>query len=231
MNKLKTTCNQLLRSSFVALSIALLPAMAEAQNSSLLGAATHGMPGRPLTIESVSMIYTPPEPIKTLQLHDIVTVVVNVNSRMQSDGDVENRKRTNIDAILYDWIMLDKFSIKAAPQEGGDPRAKAKLDSQFRAEADMSSRSSLVYTIAAEVVDVRPNGTLVIEARQQVTINDELWERALLGTIRREDVTPDNKVQSEDIANLRVFNRESGQVRDGYKRGWFQRFYDRVQPF
>ncbi len=214
------------------LSILLLPLVASAQDSSLLSSPPPLAPGaRPVTLESVSLLYTPPEPLKVLQLHDIVTVVVNINSRMQSDGEIENRKRANLDAILANWVGLDGFAFVPDPQADGDPQVTGNLNSQFRAEGELKAKSSLAFTIAAEVVDVRPNGTLVIEARKEVTINEEVWQRSLIGVIRREDVTPDNKVQTEDIANLRIYTYETGQVRDGYRRGWLQQMYDRFQPF
>jgi flagellar L-ring protein precursor FlgH len=78
---------------------------------------------------------------------------------------------------------------------------------------------------------VLPNGTLVIEAKKTVEINGDTWERALSGIIRREDVTPDNKVMSEDIADLRVMTRETGQVPDAYRRRWLHKLYDRFAPF
>ena len=61
--------------------------------------------------------------------------------------------------------------------------------------------------------------------------NDELWEAALTGIIRREDVLPNNTVLSENVAELSIFKRELGHVRDGYKRGWFTYWFDRFSPF
>ena len=50
----------------------------------------------------------------------------------------------------------------------GDPRIKGQLDSQFKTEADTSTNDSLTFRIAAQVVDIRPNGNLVIEARSEI---------------------------------------------------------------
>ena len=61
--------------------------------------------------------------------------------------------------------------------------------------------------------------------------NNELWEQSLIGEIRPEDILPNNKVLSENIADLRIEKRETGHVRDSYKRGWLFRIYDKVKPF
>lgn len=206
------------------------PDAALAQDSSLMRRSQDGQ-RRPLTLQNESMLFQRIEPPKTLQLNDIVTVVVNINSRMFSSGNVQNRKQINLDIILRDWVGLDGLAFRPDPQSLGDPRFRGAVNSQFRTEADLKTRNGLTFTIAAKVIDVLPNGTMVIEARQQFNINEEQWERWLTGVIRREDVSPDNKIESEDIAELNVHNREIGMVRDGYRRGWLQRFYDRFQPF
>ena len=74
-------------------------------------------------------------------------------------------------------------------------------------------------TASYVAVDVRPNGNLVIEARQQVQDNDEIWEKALTGVIRREDVNPDNTVESDKVADMQLFKRERGAVRGAAARG------------
>jgi len=205
---------------------------ASAQDSSLFNRGNGGAYQLPLTAENASLFYKMPEPLDTLALHDIVTVVVNINSRALSEGDAENRKVSKLDAQLQNWILLDGLR-KAFPdpQSAGDPRIQGQLNTQFRAEADIETRNMLTFTVAAKVSDVLPNGTLRVEAREVVNINGDLWERSLTGIIRREDVTPDNKILSEDIAELQVFTRETGQVPDAYRRHWMHKLYDKYWPF
>jgi len=204
---------------------------ASAQDSSLFHRG-NGPYELPLTAENASLFYKIPEPHDVLEMHDIVTVVVNINSRALSEGDAENRKVAQLDAQLMNWIKLDGLrKVIPDPQSAGNPRIQAQLNTQYRAEADISTRNMLTFTIAAKVTDVLPNGTLRIEAREQVNINGDLWERSLTGIIRREDVTPDNKVLTEDVAELQVFTRETGQVPDAYRRHWMHTLYDRYWPF
>jgi flagellar L-ring protein precursor FlgH len=44
-------------------------------------------------------------------------------------------------------------------------------------------------------------------------------------------VLPNNTIRSEQVAELRVSKRETGQVRDAYRRGWFLRWMDTFSPF
>lgn len=175
-------------------------------------------------------MFQQPQPPKTLRLNDIVTIVVNVNSRVLSEGEMDARKRAQLDAVLSDWIKFSGGDLIPDAQRRGDPRVSGQYNSRFRAEGDLESRDSMTFTIAAKVVDIRPNGNLVIEARRTIENNSEMWQQSLTGTIRREDVSPDNKVLSEDVAELRIRKRETGQVRDAYRRGWLTRFFDMFQP-
>jgi translation initiation factor IF-2 len=150
---------------------------------------------------------------------------------MLSEGEFDGKKNASIDAQLKSWIELDGLNLKPAPQPNGDPRANGIYNTQFRAEGELESRDLLTFNIQAMVVDIRPNGNLVIEARKQIKVNEELQIMSLSGIVRREDIAPNNVVLSERIAELMVTKNEAGHVRDAYKRGWLHRVYDRFAPF
>ena len=186
----------------------------------------------PRTLDNGSWIYIKPILPRRLAIHDRVTVRVNELARMQSDGDVERRKSAQYDAVLQDWISLIGLkAIKPNKQADGDQRIKAQLQQLYRAESEVETREMLTLNIACTVADIRPNSDLVLEGHKQIRINDNIWEVSLTGICRHEDVGPDNVVLSQNIVNLRLDKRERGQVRDGYKRGWFLRWFDEFHPF
>ena len=186
----------------------------------------------PAYLPAASWIHVDVPPPKELKLHDIVTVRVDVSSRVQSEGEFDRRKNASYDAAINDWIRLDGLrGIKPTGQAAGDPRIKGSLTQLFRAEGEMETSESLRFDIASEVVDIRPNGTIVLQAHRQVTVNDEVWEQSLTGICRIDDIGPDNVILSRNISDLRVEKRERGHVRDGYRRGWFLRWFDWAHPF
>lgn len=187
-----------------------------------------------LALENASLIYhqLPPESQpRPLQKHDIITVVVDIRSRFLSEGDAQARKTQSLTAVLADWIRLRNGDLKPAPQSDGDPTVSGTLNSQFRAQSDVELLDSLSFQIAAEIVDIQPNGNLVIEGHQDITNNEEQWRISISGVVRREAIQPDRTVSSDAIYDFKVVKKESGQVRDGYARGWFARWYDRYKPF
>lgn len=201
---------------------------AQAQSGTLPYPGGEEMPFR---LPQRSWWYQQLPPARKLKKHDIVTVVVNVRAQVLSEGDLERRKRANLDAVLSNWIRLDGLALKPAPQSNGDPRVTGVLNSQYRAEGELETRDRMQFTIAAKVADVLPNGHLVIEAQQTITNNEEIWKQTLRGYVRPEDVLPNNKVLSENIAELNICKEELGSVRDSYRRGWLTKFYDYVSPF
>lgn len=201
---------------------------AQAQSSSLYGAPLNRAP---LTLEATSWFFEPAPPPREIQLQDIITVMVDEKSRTFSQGDLQRRRNANLAAALTDWIRFEGTSLKPAPMTDGDLKATGTLTSQFRAQNTLDARDNLQLRIAATVVDIRPNGNLVIEAHREIGNNEESWHYALAGIVRREDVLPNNTVLSEDVAELRIDKYETGQIRDGYKRSWAMRLLDKYGPF
>jgi flagellar L-ring protein FlgH len=174
----------------------------------------------------------PPESeLRELQINDIITVLVDYRSSMISEGDAENRRQLNLQAVLANWIAFDGKDIFPAPQRRGDLSVNGTLNSQYRTESDMELRDALTFRIAAAVVDIRPNGNLVIEARREICINEEVWTQSLTGVVRRQSIGPDRTVRSDEVAELRIQKREKGFISDSYTRGWMARWYARWKPF
>ena len=212
------------------LLVLAVAAEGRAQSGSLYG---NPQRRRPLTLAEGDWTYIPlPEP-KRLKMNDILTVLVDEKSQVISEGEMDRKKKASLKAVLKDWIVPDSNSlgIRPDPQSEGAPKIDGQWDNKYKAQADFESRDAIKFNIAARVVDIRPNGTLVIEGRRTIHNNEEKWEFSLTGVIRPEDVLPNNTVQSENVAELRIYKRESGHVRDGYRRGWLLQWLDRYQPF
>ncbi len=222
--------NVLARALVPALLVAWVGAAdnAVAQRSSLYQRQTAVVP---LSLENNSWLYVPMPPVREVQVNDLVTILVKQKQQSQSEGEINRIQQSSIDARLRDWVELDGLNIKLAPQRQGDPRARGSLDGTLRTNAELESASFVQFNITATVVDIRPNGNLVLEAHSMVKDNDEVWESSLSGIVRREDIQPDNTVFSEKIAELSIHKRETGHINDAYRRGWALKFYDQFKPF
>lgn len=191
-------------------------------------------PNRGLTLENSSYIYRrlPPEQQnRELKINDIITVLVDYRSSMLSEGDAENRKTNNLNALLNNWVKFDGKNLTPDPQPNGPLAVTGNLQSQFRVQSDMELRDQMTFRIAAYIVDIQPNGNLVLEAHRTIENNDEKWQQSLTGVVRRTAIGPDRTVRSDEIADLRIEKRELGFIRDSYKRGWLHLWYDKWKAF
>jgi flagellar L-ring protein FlgH len=231
-------CVRPLRIVFVAAGLvlgSLFVEVVKAQDASLLLVPPIGPKQKAeLRLENSSFMYRklPPESEqRELQLNDIITVLVDYKSALQSGGDSNSKKTASFNAVLSDWLKFDGKNILPAPQNNGDPKITGAVTSQFKTQADIQQKDALTFKIAAAVVDIRPNGNLVIEARSEVQNDDEVWEQSLTGVVRRQSIGPDRTVRSDDIAERRIRIRKKGFVHDGTNRGWLVKWYDQVKPF
>jgi flagellar L-ring protein precursor FlgH len=215
------------------MALVLWPASSlRAQNSSLFQYEQQVEGTDPLTLQQSSWYHSDPAPMREIQLHDIVSIRVDELSRMTAEGELMRRKTGRYDARLKDWILLDGLR-KAIPdpQTLGDPRVQGELRSDYRSLGDLETRESLAFNIAVRVVDIRPNGNLILEGTKKIVINDETWDYYIMGVCHKDAVGPGNVVLSRDLADLTVNKREGGSVAAGYQRGWFMKLFDLIQPF
>ena len=199
-----------------------------AQSSSMFGDPTRRAP---LTLAGTSWGYIEVQPPRELRLHDLVTVIVDEKSQLISEGEVNQRMQSNLNAVLMQWMKLENGDLKPDPFYDGTPGIQGLLNAQRRGQSELEARDGLKFSIAAEVVDIRPNGNLVLEARKEIKNNEDVWNYSLTGIVRPQDVLPNNTIISEDLAELTINKYETGMVRDGYRRGWLLKLIDEYRPF
>lgn len=203
---------------------------APAQNSSLFARDIPQL-GPELTLANTSWVYQAIDPPKPIKLNDLVTVIVLETSQFQSKADLNRRKQAQLNAQLKDWVRLDGLNLQPAPQSSGNEAVNGTLQSQYRSNNELGTTDLIKFSIQARVVDIRPNGHLVLEAHQSVRNNEEQSDQYLSGIVRPEDILPNNTILSEKVAELQIHKREKGEVRDGYRRGWAFLFLDRFGMF
>lgn len=212
-------------------AVVLGSSAAYGQNSSLFSQDVPADDAASLRTPNCSWVFQKAEPPPHIKLHDLITIIVQEKNALDSEGNVDRRKTGVFNAQLKNWVALKGLSLKSDPLTAGQPQANGTLDQEYQADMELKTKASLSFTIAASVVDIRPNGNLVIEAHRHVQDNEDIWDQSLSGLIRPQDVLPNNTVLSMNIAELMVDKREVGHVRDGYRRGWLTRLYDRFSIF
>ena len=179
-----------------------------------------------------SWTYVPPVTARILKLHDIVSIRIEETSTSLATGNATSRKTTSYDAELKDWIRLVGLdTIKPDPQSDGNQRVQANQNEVYRGDSTIRTSEAFTRNIAAEIVDIKPNGHIVLDATKVIEENDNSWRYSLTGICRSQDIGPDNVVLSRNLIQSHIKKQDLGHVRDGYSRGWLTKFVARIKPF
>ena len=85
--------------------------------------------------------------------------------------------------------------------------------------------------VAGIVTQVLPNGNLVISARQEFRVNNELREFQVTGVIRPQDIASDNTVQHDRMAEARITYGGRGEMTEVQPPRWGQQLMDILLPW
>lgn len=188
------------------------------------------IPPRALRRRDFSWIYIDRPRPRKVGVHDIITVIVDEKSEVTQNSRFNRQRNIIFNAILREFIRLNsKGNLDTAAAEA--PGIQSQMQSQMQSYGQGISNEGMKYRIAATVVDILPNGTLILEAHKSIRTNTEVWEYTLTGRIRTQDVAGNNTVLSENVADLTITKMETGKIKDSAKRGWITRFYDFFLPF
>jgi flagellar L-ring protein precursor FlgH len=211
------------------------PAEALQQSNGSLLRATTSIPPDPnqAKIMNVSFFAVPEPGPRVLKKHDLVTIIVREESESKSEATTDLKKDAALEAKLEEWIKLNIHNLEI---EGGaigpnPPSVKASGKRNFKGEATVDRTDSLLLRVTAEVIDVKPNGTVVLQARQRIKTDEEEQEFTLSGIARAEDVTPDNTILSTQLFDKELIKKHKGAVKDTAQRGWIPKLLDLINPF
>jgi len=185
------------------------------------------------TLKDVSFTYVPdPEP-HVLKKHDLVTVIIREESAFKTKGTTDLKRESALDAKLDQFIslQLSNFAIKGGAQGAVPPEVKAEAARNFKGEGSVDRSDLLTARIEAEVLDVKPNGTLVLQATKRIKTDDEEQQFILTGICRASDVSADNSILSSSMHDFTLEKKHSGAVRDTTKRGLVGKLLDLINPF
>jgi flagellar L-ring protein precursor FlgH len=101
----------------------------------------------------------------------------------------------------------------------------------FTGGGAIANSQTIAATAAVQVIDVLPNGNLVIEGLRQISYSKECQFAALHGVVRPYDITPANTVLSSNIANAQIQIVSEGALTDSQKKGWLQTLDDKTSPY
>jgi flagellar L-ring protein precursor FlgH len=162
--------------------------------------------------------------LKAHNTGDVVTVRIVESSKGNKNASTKTEKDSSLSTSISAFFGMspDKLS------QGG---VGAETSEKHDGSGSTSRSSELTAVLTAKVIDVLPNGNLVIDGRREVIVNNETQLISISGIVRLEDIGPNNTVLSTYIADAKITYTGEGVIGDKQKVGWFVKIMDAVWPF
>jgi flagellar L-ring protein precursor FlgH len=188
---------------------------------------------------------------------DILTIVVDENTTTTQDADLLTRDELQGGGGI--GIAFNQFFnqfLKAAPRflglasgpsttddEGNTvvpvggtnnitiPTLDFAASGEWNAGGRTANKLTISNRTAVTVVDVLPNGNLVVEGSKIIRTGVEDQYAYMRGVVRPVDIQADNTISSTRIADAQVEFVPAGELTDAQRKGWLLRAWDKVKPF
>ncbi len=182
------------------------------------------------TVEEHSLIAVKQQEPKQYKIHDLITIIVRVQTQYEADGTTNNSRRTDLDSQLDAFLKFTGGGIGAADFRRGKPNITYSGTFNQRLDAESEREDRLTTRVTGQVVDIKPNGNLVVEAKSSVQHDDQQHMMTLTGTCRSIDITPDNTVLSTQVSDLDIKIATKGSIRNATRPGWLGTLVDWIRP-
>ena len=157
-------------------------------------------------------------------LNDLITIRVVENIEGTGSADSALDKNSSASAGVGSLFGATK---KLGAIDPGN-LVGTSSDSTFKGSGATSRSGTLSATITARVMEVLPNGDLVLEGAREIDINGDRQMVVLTGVARPSDVSDQNVVLSPSIGQLRIRYFGRGLMKDNLKPGWLIRVLNKV---
>lgn len=186
-----------------------------------------------LTMRNASlMLVEAPQP-KTYAIHDKVTIIIAESSSQSSQQKLDAKKDASLKAAVNKFPDLAMFLEGNLTNVGTGAIASADVSGagKFKGDGKFERTDKFQDKIQATVIDVKPNGVLVVEARKTVGQDKEIRTLVLSGECRREDVTDNNTVLSSQLAELTILAHAEGDTKDSATKGFLTKIVEGIFNF
>ncbi len=168
---------------------------------------------------------------KARKIGDIVTIKIVENSKASNNATTKTDRTTSTSVGLTELFGLENKFPSGSNFFNPFSPVTSDFGNQFDGSGSTARSGALTAYITARVVEIQPNGNLVIEGNREVRVNGENQIITLTGVIRPRDISSANIVQSTYIADARISYSGSGVLNDQQRPGWLARVLNKIWPF
>jgi flagellar L-ring protein precursor FlgH len=161
---------------------------------------------------------------------DILSILIQENNGATRNNNTTTSKKASVNAAIASLLYAPSAS-GLLTKKGTLPALNYTADTEFNGGGSINNAETITAQVAVRVVDVLPNGNMVIEGTLRTSFSGEKQDAVVRGTVRPDDVAANNTLYSYNIADATIQFISKGTITDAQRKGWFTKVWDKVSPF
>ena len=171
-------------------------------------------------------------PEKRFELNDLILILVDESGSASNNSSTNLRRKFDLKADIKEWVSLEPLDLAVKPETAILPGVDLTSEKKLEGRGTTDRREAITFRIMSRVVDIRPNGNLLLEARKTRLINNEESILTIFGEVNPKDISATTKaVRSERIADLKLAYSGTGPVSRNLGQSYFTWLLDWIWPF
>ena len=197
--------------------------------------ATPGLDADPSYLRRMSMFAIAPAESRIFHDHDLIQIIVRESTAGKSTHETQTDKKVSFNGAVTQWPDFQLSSLLQGMINAGGtenlPQVDLQFTKKFDGDGEYERRDDFTARLTSEVLQVLPNGNLILESRTQMKQDNEEFTLKVTGICRPEDVTPANTVLSSQLHDLKVEKVTVGMLKKANEKGLFTQFLDLLFAF
>lgn len=170
--------------------------------------------------------------MKPYAIGDVLSVVVQISDQAKLDNQTQKSRSDSSKLSMPSMLGLETVANNVLPgSSSADSMINMKGSSSDSGAGKINRKETVQTTIAVTIIKVLPSGNLVVKGTQEVRVNFDLREVTIEGIVRPSDITMNNTVNLEQIAEARVSYGGRGQIFEYQQPPYGKQVLDIIAPF
>ncbi len=187
----------------------------------------------PPSLQQVSLIAVNPPKPREFAENDLVTIIVSERSSFDRNQKLDSKKEYDTEIGVDDFLDIVNLLETRFQQSSADrlPRIGVSSSQDFKGDGKYSREDKATARVTARVLEVKPNRTLVLEAKSEFVTDKEEQVILLSGLCRADDITDRNTVQSNQLFDMKLNVQNKGEVFQANKKGLIPQILETIFNF
>ena len=170
---------------------------------------------------------------RAAKVGDLLTVDIQINDQAQINNQTTRSRNNTEQAGMPSLFGFEGQALQRVLPDGANAGSLLNVGSSTSNDGKgaVNRKEQITLKVAALVTQSLPNGNMVIQGRQEVRVNYEVRDLIITGVIRPEDITAQNTISYEKVAEARISYGGRGQITDVQQPRYGQQLFDIIMPF